>query len=290
MIPDVQVDRVARSDGGADLVVSLAPVQPDAPDTWRVNLSDGPFAAFDPSDARNVRLVDGRWTDEGPAPAPADPSVHPDVKGSCATYVRVARDVLSAIPRAACVDVRFECTRTGDRDEVSAVVTFMADGDMSRGLPVHVAETVLDHVPGVRFLERTAVDFAAAFGIEGHDDASGVNGDFYMRISVDGMRISYEEPDSGTTLVLDSCMSDGEWEHSLTLRGAEFPADGMETLRRLGDDQVAFASLFEHVPEDNPMAVLLGIGLQTQALVLDLHREDEASGGVTFMLQTGMLR
>lgn len=290
MIPDVQVDRVHRQGREPGWIASVATAQPMAPEAWHVVVSDRPYDGFDGSDVRVVRMVDGLWHDHGPVEPERDPSIHPDMKGSYAEYVSVARKALKAIPRGASMEVQFTCSRSGGSDEIIPLVTYMAHGDITVGRPVHVPDCVLDQVPGIRFLERSAVDFASMFGVEAYDDASGVSGDLSLRIATDGLRISVTDPETGNTLVLESSLSDGEWEHSVMLEGIEHAADGMETLRRLKDDQVALGSMFEGASDDNMMIVLLGIGNADQVVVNDLHREDEASGRITFMLQPGMIR
>lgn len=290
MIPDVQVDRVHRQGREPGWIASVATAQPMAPEAWHVVVSDRPYDGFDGSDVRVVRMVDGLWHDHGPVEPERDPSIHPDMKGSYAEYVSVARKALKAIPRGASMEVEFTCSRSGGSDEIIPLVTYMAHGDITVGQPVHVPDCVLDQVPSIRFLERSAVDFASMFGVEAYDDASGVSGDLSLRIATDGLRISVTDPETGNTLVLESSLSDGEWEHSVMLEGIEHAADGMETLRRLKDDQVALGSMFEGASDDNMMIVLLGIGNADQVVVNDLHREDEASGRITFMLQPGMIR
>lgn len=290
MIPDVQVDRVHRPGMEPGWIATVAAVQPMAPEAWHVAVSDRPYDGFDASDMRIVRMVDGAWHDQGPVEKQDDPSIHPDMKGYCAEYVTIARKALEAIPRADRMEIEFACARTGGSDEIVPLITYMAAGDISGGVPMHVPDCVLDHVPGIRYLERAAAEIATMFGIETYDDGSGVTGDLSIRIATDGFRLSNSDSDTGTRLILDSSLSDGEWEHSVILEGTEMLVDGMETLRRLKDDQAALRSMFEEASEDNMMVVLLGIGNSDQVIVNDLHREDEASGRITFMLQPGMIR
>jgi hypothetical protein len=293
VIPDLQVDRVHREGAEPGWVAGIEAVQPDQADTWHLILSDRPFDPFSRTGPRICRDVDGVWTDIGPVEPKADPSIHPDLKGGCADYVRIARRVLAAIPRGLCVNVELVSVRKGGGgDEVGAITTFHADGDITEGRPVHVAEEILDRIEGVRFLERTATDFGAMFGIEPYDDGSGYAGEFKLRIGKDSLLVSYQEPDAGSTIIVESEMDgeDGSWRHWTMLNATEHPTDGMDTLRRLKDDAFALASVFDDCQEDNPMSVLLGIGLDAQVPVLDLHREDDSSGSIRFMLETGRLR
>jgi len=292
VIPDPQIDRVTRDGAEPGWVAGIEAVQPIECDLWHLVLSDRPFDHSSRSEPRICRFADGVWTDLGPVPTESDRSIHPDVKGGCADYVKVARRVLAHIPRGMCVTVELVSTRTGGgADEVVALTTFHSTGDISEGSPVHVSDQILDRIEGVRFLERTATDFGAMFGIEPYDDGSGYPGEFKLRISKDALLLSYEEPDSGSTIVVESEMDDdGTWHHWTILDAREQATDGMDTLRRLKDDAFALASVFDDCQEDNSMAVLLGIGLEDQVPVLELHREDESAGPIRFMLEPGRLR
>lgn len=291
MIPDIQVDRILREGAEPGWVTGIEAVQPEEDGLWHVTVSDKPFDGFSSGELRACRMQGVAWKDEGPVPTTSDPSIHPDVKGRCADYVVVARRALAAIPRGAWITVELTCTRTGaGGDDVTAVTTFNAKGDISEGRPVHVSDDVLDQVPGIRYVERTGSAFAEMFGMEPYSDGSGVTGDFKMLLSADAMTIIYQEPESGTKITLESETNEGVWRHRVVLDANEFEADGMATLRRLKDDAFAMASLFKYCEDTNPMYVLLGIGIEQQVPVLETHRNDQAAGAVRFMLEPGRLR
>jgi hypothetical protein len=291
VIPDVQVDRVHREGMEPGWVTGIEPVQPEEDGLWHLSVSDRPFDGFRGAEVRACRIQEGRWTDVGSVETESDPSIHPDLKGRCADYVVMARRAISAIPRGAWITLELICTRSSaGGDEVAAVTTFNARGDISQGRPVHVTDDVLDHVPGIRYLERTGPAFAEMFGMEPYNDGSGVSGDFKMLMSADAMTIICQDPESGTKITLESETNEGVWGHHVVLDANEFQSDAMGTLRRLKDDAFALASLFDDCEETNPMSVLLGIGIEQQVPVLETQRQDQAAGPIRFILEPGRLR
>lgn len=291
MIPDIQVDRVTREGAEPGWVTGLETIQPQEDGLWHLQIGNWKFDTHGQGDIRACRMIDGAWTDTGPAILDEDASIHPDLKGGCATFVKVARSALSAIPRGSSISIELASTRSSaGGDEVIALTTFLAEGDISEGMPKNVPEEILDIVPGVRFLERTASGFATMFGVEPYDDGSGISGGFKLTISTDALFMSYEDHESGTKITVESELNDDRWSHYVFLDATEHASDGMDTLRRLKDPAFALESLFEDFDHDNSMVALLGLGLDNQVPILVLHREDESTGPIRFMLEPGHLR
>lgn len=205
--------------------------------------------------ARRFVLEDGVWRDDGPAPSPVDASWHPDLGNHLGSGIAVARDVLARINRGRVVSIWPTCVSRSDSGwsiASSAMFSTHAPGRPTEQSGI-ASEDELDAIPQVRFVERMAVEYAELFGVEPHDDGSGVEGDMVIEVRTDGLTISFRD-DDGVGVTLSSELEGGIWRHATIL---EFPVDPdpVARLRQEADPRAALRDMIASLDPDDDEAV-----------------------------------
>lgn len=230
--------------------------------------------SFDPEfrKVRIIRIVDGSWTDHGPAPSLVDGSAHPDLPRDLAEYVMVTRNVMSSIRGCACVDLGFDVDRDGSGDwDLKPNASFRRAGGDPSILGPTIADAVLDRIPDVRYVERAGYGFKSMLAIRPHDDGSGYDGTFSCYIREDAFEMSYEGTD-GESMRLGSTLIDGTWTHRTEVTATTWNVDPVEMLRVTGDAQLCLEMI---VLESDRLQAVVGDRIPLGAKALS----HEAEGG-----------
>ena len=224
--------------------------RPGDPEPWKVRFAGGLQPEIDGEahlmlwrgapytclpDLRRCVLRDGVWHDVGTAPSLADSSWHPDLPGYLAEEIAQARRVIRAIPRCHSVEVILSYSRTGDEGEFSSGAMFYRTSDIDPTAACGiVGERLLDLVPNVRAVERSALAFASHLGIQPYDDRTGYDGDLTIAVSHTHACMIHEGGDADDRLVLSSELKDGAWIHSTRIMQRIYEHPGtVEWLREL---------------------------------------------------------
>lgn len=160
-----------------------------------------------------VKKEGDEWIAMGPSPDLLGPDAHPFLSRHENEYLAVVRNILKLLDNQFSLLIEINAETDSDH-HTSIVAGTHFSPRLGKGMQIYPEQSVLDHVPGMRSIDRYAEDFASTIGIE-TDSHGGLNGDFRMTIDSDSFEIGSEI--DGWSLIATSKMSEQIWTHELQL-------------------------------------------------------------------------
>jgi hypothetical protein len=258
-LPDRMTAVVRSKHRQGDLSISgFHPVQPAEPDVIHAGVQGGRVGTPLHGTLR-FELRNGEWHEAGPAPSLRDASWHPDLDDGQGLLIELARRVLHDLNRGSSIQfwpMSKGNTSSGYDIVWSTMFNLHAVGDVDR--PAGIAdEQELDMIPHVRTVERVNVGFEELFGIKLYDDESGVDCQFSLKVTKNGMLLTYSD-EEGAQIELESISRDGTWRHETRLVTPS-PGDPIAMLRMTAEPGLALERLLEEYDVDQtdaPVGIL----------------------------------